>query len=144
MGILLESLKKDNFVITENDPELLQVLDKLPNRKPTRHATQEQIEKAEIRLGTKFSSEYKLFLSYFGSLRYDNGEIKGLNSSGKLNVIYMTLKYRGKYKHFPKDLIVISTYNNIILHDTNGLVYKVIKGKVVLLNNSLLQYLKSL
>ncbi len=86
--------------------------------------SENEIEKAEKKLGLKFNSEYKEYLTEFGTALYDGHELTGLSRSKRINVVDVTLEERKE--DFPKDIYVIEQTGMegiIIWQSTSGEIY---------------------
>jgi hypothetical protein len=73
----------------------------------TKGASDTEIEKAEQKLGRKFSNEYKNYLKKYGAVSFGSTELTGLNIAKYANVVDVTLIEIERYKDFPKDFIVL-------------------------------------
>ncbi len=65
------------------------------------------IEKAEIRLGLKFSKEYKEFLREHGAACANAHEFFGICRFKRLNIVEETIKAREENPNVPKNLYYI-------------------------------------
>lgn len=70
-------------------------------------ATAEMIEEAELKLGCRFSEEYKEYLSEFGEVKYYGHELTGILSSKRLHVVDVTLEERELNPSVPENLYVV-------------------------------------
>ena len=107
-------------------------------------ASEEQIERAEKRLGLKFSKEYKEYLKEFGMISFYGTEWSGLNIDGYFNVVNMTEDERALKKYFPEKYFAIENLavdGVIFVSNEEGKIYSIQYDKKELICNSLSEYL---
>lgn len=111
---------------------------------PKGGASEEQIEKAEKRLGLKFSKEYKEYLKEFGMISFYGTEWSGLNIDGYFNVVNMTEDEKALNKYFPEKYFAIENLavdGVIFVSNEEGKIYSIQYDKKELICNSLCEYL---
>ena len=111
---------------------------------PKGGASEEQIERAEKRLGLKFSKEYKEYLKEFGMISFYGTEWSGLNIDGYFNVVNMTEDEKALNKYFPEKYIAIENLavdGVIFVSNEEGKIYSIQYDKKELICNSLCEYL---
>lgn len=111
---------------------------------PKGGASEEQIERAEKRLGLKFSKEYKEYLKEFGMISFYRTEWSGLNIDGYFNVVNMTEDEKALNKYFPEKHFVVENIgvdSIFIISNEDGKIYSIQYDKIEFLCNSLSEYL---
>ena len=111
---------------------------------PKGGASEEQIERAEKRLGLKFSKEYKEYLKEFGMISFYGTEWSGLNIDGYFNVVNMTEDEKALNKYFPEKYFAIENLavdGVIFVSNEEGKIYSIQYDKKELICNSLSEYL---
>ncbi|EUB30638.1 MULTISPECIES: SMI1/KNR4 family protein [Fusobacterium] len=111
---------------------------------PKGGASEEQIERAEKRLGLKFSKEYKEYLKEFGMISFYGTEWSGLNIDGYFNVVNMTEDEKALNKYFPEKYFAIENLavdGVIFVSNEEGKIYSIQYDKKELICNSLCEYL---
>lgn len=111
-------------------------------------ASKEEILNAEKTLNLRFSKEFILYTSEFGSASIRNHEFIGVVKSPRLDVVTQTLIEREKDPTLPTDLYVVERfdiYNIVLLQNSNGEIYShVPNDKQIKISNSLEEYLVSM
>lgn len=108
--------------------------------------TSEEIEKAEEKLGLKFSKEYREYLSEFGIGAYDGHEFTGISDIKRLDVVTVTEDERKNNPDVPRSYYVIeqANYDGIVIwQDEKGIVYESFEsGSFEKVANSILQFIE--
>jgi hypothetical protein len=112
-------------------------------------ANDDQIDDAEKTLGLNFSEEYQAYLKEFGCISFDSHEFMGLNTSGRLDVVLITLFERESRRHLiPLEMYVVEIINDgdmLILQNTNGEIFELLSnGDCNKIFDSFCAYLRTL
>ena len=107
---------------------------------------QEDVEKAQERLGLKFSIEFKKYLVNYGQLSIGYQEITGISPVDYLDVVNVT-EYEKRYVNkFLDDMYVVCRLEVdgiVIWQRTNGEVYQTVPGgEPEKIQNSFVEYLE--
>ncbi len=105
--------------------------------------TEDEIDRAEKKLGLKFPEEYKCFLKAFGAVSFYGTEWMGLNVPDYLDVVGRTTAEREAGGGFPKDCFLLENHgiNGILtICDEAGKVYYYSNGKKKPAADSLSEY----
>lgn len=106
--------------------------------------SENDIAKAENKLGVSFPLEYKEFLREIGILSFSSHEFMGLGVDGHLNVVTSTLEERKLDTSFPKDCFLVENIGIegiLVLQDSKGSVYSYINKKKKKIANSFKDYI---
>ena len=125
--------------------KIVDVIKELPELLSTGAASNESIENAEKELGLKFASEYKEYLSVFGSILADNVEITGIAKSPNRNVVSATKREWELNPQVEHNMYVVENLaidGIIVWQDETGSIYESIPNKKVeKVADSLLDYI---
>ena len=124
---------------------IVEYLLSLPKMRNTGKASELEIAVAENELGLTFSDEYKEILKNLGAIRACSHEINGFTKSPSLNVIEMTKTAR-EYEKIPHDMYVFESLGIdgiMMLQNAKGEVFVCRGNKIVLVDTSIQNYLKS-
>lgn len=126
---------------------IVEVVNKMPDLLSTGGADTETIESAERELGLKFASEFKEYLSEFGSVLADDIEITGIAKSKNRNIIIVTQReweLNPQVEHNKYVIENLAIDGIIIWQDESGIIYESAPNKVVKkIANSLADYILS-
>ena len=104
-------------------------------------AREQDVEKAEKKLGLHFAEEYKEYLLEYGIVAYSGHEITGLVDDDRTNVVTTTQRNKKGRKNIPRNLYVIEETNMdgiVIWQSTDGKIYSTVNdGKPEFLYASL-------
>ena len=108
--------------------------------------SEEQIHEAESKLEVKFAKEYTEYLLAFGTASYYGHELTGIcDKNSSINVVDVTLEERNFFANIPKEWYVIEQTHMdgiVIWQDREGYIYKATPQKIVLIHNSLKEYVE--
>lgn len=93
----------------------------------------EEIIKAEEKLGLTFAEEYTTYLKEFGLLSYGVHELTGICKSIRLNVVDATIRERAENKNITDDMYLIEQIgveNMSIWQNSQGEIYEVAYGAI--------------
>ena len=93
----------------------------------------EEIIKAEEKLGLTFAEEYTTYLNEFGLLSYGVHELTGICKSIRLNVVDATIRERAENKNITDDMYLIEQIgveNMSIWQNSQGEIYEVAYGAI--------------
>lgn len=124
--------------------KFLKILEKMDDFYSKNGVGEEEIINAEKALGLSFSKEYKEYLKKYAIASADGHEFTGLIESKRLNVVYITEKFRDKLD-IPKELYVVEDLyidHIIIWQNAQGEVFKTVgKESPKKIAESLAEYL---
>ena len=126
--------------------KIIDVVKELPELISTGAADSIEIESAENELDLKFASEYKEYLLAFGTASYYGHELTGICAKdSSINVVDVTLEERAFFTNVSKEWYVIEQIHIdgiVIWQDEKGCIYEATPQKIVLLYNSLKEYVE--
>lgn len=127
--------------------KFVEILLKEPSTRSLQPVSDVDICAAERKINTRFSFEYKEYLSAFGTASTCKHEFTGLCDSTRLNVIDVTLLERKKHIDGCDSLYVVeSLYIDkiVIWQDSLGKVYKTVgNSQPVVICQSLIEYIQA-
>jgi hypothetical protein len=108
--------------------------------------SEELIRKAEERLGLKFASDYRAYLSYFGIIAFDGHELTGIYSFLRLDVTEVTIKQRQRNIMDLSNMYVVEEANIdgiVIWQSSEGDIFETaMNSKPIKICESLIEYIE--
>jgi len=115
---------------------------------PGHRASKSEIKKAEKVLGTKFSDEYKSYLSNFGPGAIHGSEFMGLGPVDRLNVVKQTQTAHAENPEIPSGWYLVEDLGidgALVWQAPSGELYQSLPGNPVRkVSNSLSEYINKL
>lgn len=110
-------------------------------------ATNDQIDKAQSRLGLSFSSDYREYIASVGIASFGGHELTGICASPRLDVVSVTEKNRKMNPGIDPKWYVIEELNidqATIWQTTDGSIYRVIPySKPIRIAEDIIDYINS-
>ncbi len=104
----------------------------------------DEIKKAEERLGVRFAEEYKEYLRECGVATADGHEYTGIGKAKRLDVVLVTEKERSaELEIFDSAYVVEQTHMDgiVIWQTTDGIIYQSQGNSLKKINSSLAEYI---
>ena len=83
------------------------IIEALKNLRHLDPATEDDVVRAEKRLGVQFADEYRAYVKKYGAISAKGVELTGVTTARRLNVADVTLSERERNSMFPEDMYVV-------------------------------------
>lgn len=117
----------------------------LPYFRASDGVSEENIDKAEKTLNVQFASEYRSYLTKYGTVSVDGHELTGIHSSKRLNVVDVTILEKDRNSDIPENWYVLEQANIddiVIWQNERGEIFQTCPGnKPMKIANSIVEYL---
>lgn len=111
--------------------DIVRIMNMKPNFYALQGATAMEIEGAEQLLGTRFSKEYRDYVSAFGVASFAGHELTGVCKPKRLNVVEVTIEQRSQNPDALCDWYVVEEANIdgiVIWQAPSGSIYQTLPG----------------
>lgn len=126
-------------------PDVIQIMQSLPDFYAATGISEEQIIQTEQALGLRFAPDYRRYVSAFGLVSVNGHELTGICASRRLNVADVTLSVKSVTPDIPHDWYVLEEANIdgiVIWQNHTGEVFQTMPGnEPTTLCNSICEYL---
>ena len=120
-------------------------MEMLPYFRASDGVSEENIDKAEKTLNVQFASEYRSYLTKYGTVSVDGHELTGIHSSKRLNVVDVTILEKDRNSDIPENWYVLEQANidNIVIwQNERGEIFQTCPGnEPIKIANSIVEYL---
>lgn len=126
--------------------DIIKALNQLENFEFMDGVSEKDIIEAEMKLGMKFASDYRCYLSTYGLASADGHEFTGIIKSPRLNVVDVTIRLKKKFKDALDDAYVLEELGIdeiVVFQISNGNIYQASpSSEFIKIANSFSAYLK--